>query len=415
MTQRLVLGACVVLLAAAGLTWWRQQGAPEPLALTPTLTGEVEYCLTCHADLAQISASHPVESYGCVICHGGERLALDADLAHSSMRGGKNPSDLSVAEQSCGGADCHSGPVEEWRNQIERVKSSIMATYAGAIAQARYTFGAQPDLTPLFGMRAVQDTTLPSLTEIYTLEEFNPGAEAIPELPTFAEDCLNCHLWAEPRLGGAYTRFTGCAACHTPPSSTQAQNAAGTHTLTTAIPYTQCNTCHYRGSYAVQTLTFTERPTHPVSRLLDYYPEEKQIALCELTLDCIDCHTHIETMGCGDIHPDQFSIDHLCNACHGTLYDLPLTRTLSDPTEIAFRFAALNPVIDLQLGDTILVSEHRNQPMWNIRLLPDGTYELFGKASGERFVFRAVKGSGCQQSMEQQAAQYCHECHAIGP
>ncbi len=419
MTQRLLLAACAIFLLAAGLVWGLERRTTQLVALTPTLTGEVEYCLTCHADLPEISPSHPVESYGCVICHGGERLALEADLAHSSMRGGKNPSDLSVVEQSCGGSDCHSGPAAEWRNHIERVKSSIMATYAGAIAQARHAFGAQPDQAALYAIRAVQDTTLPSLTEILSLEEFDPAAETDPRLQTFAENCLDCHLWAEPRPGEAYARYTGCAACHTPLSGSPpifAQNGGsgwGVHTLTTAIPYTQCNACHNRGHYDVHTLTFTERAPHPESRTLDYYPATVQFARCELTLDCIDCHTHIESMGCGDIHPDQLSIDHMCKACHGTLYDLPLTRTLIDPNDIAFRFAALNPVIDLQLGDTILVSEHRDQPLWNIRLLPDGSYELFGKASGERFVFHAVKGSGCQQQNDQQASQYCHECHAV--
>jgi hypothetical protein len=358
-----------------------------------------------------------VESYGCVLCHGGERLALDADLAHSTMRGGANPSDLSAVEQSCGGSDCHSGSAISWQNHIERVKSSIMATYAGAIASARFTFGTQPDLTPQYGIHAVEDNTLPSLTELFSLQAFDPAAEAVPQLQTFADNCLDCHLWAEPRPGAANARFTGCAACHTPtapPLSSGDGDAAGQiHILTTAIPYTQCNTCHNRGHYDVHTLTFTERPAHPDSRLLDTYPATVQFARRELTMDCIDCHTHIESMGCGDIHSDQFSIDHFCRACHGTLYDLPLTRTLIDPNDIAFRFAALNPVIDLQLGDTILVSEHRDQPMWNIRQLPDGTYELFGKVSGERFVFRAVKGSECQQKNDQQASQYCHECHSV--
>ena len=434
MTQRLLLAACAVLLLAAGLVWWLQQRTPQPVALTPTLTGEVEYCLTCHADLAEISPSHPIESFGCVLCHGGERLALEADLAHSSMRGGANPSDLSVVEQSCGGSDCHSGPASEWRNHIERVKSSIMATYAGAIAQVRNAFGAQPDLAARYAIRSVQDTTLPSLTEILSLEEFDPVSEADPRLQTFAENCLDCHLWTAPRDGDAYARYTGCAACHSPlpplfagegqdevgvPTPTlpllagEGRGEVGVHTLTTAIPYTQCNTCHNRGHYDVHTLTFTERTPNPESRALDYYPATVQLARCELTLDCIDCHTHIESMGCADIHADQASIDHMCSACHGTLYDLPLTRTLIDPNDIAFRFAALNPVIDLQLGDIILVSEHREQPLWNIRLLADGSYELFGKASGERYVFHAVKGSGCQQQNDQQASQYCHACHAV--
>ena len=44
----------------------------EPVGITPTLTGQAEYCLTCHADLPEISQSHPVETFGCVLCHGGE-------------------------------------------------------------------------------------------------------------------------------------------------------------------------------------------------------------------------------------------------------------------------------------------------------------------------------------------------------
>jgi hypothetical protein len=357
-----------------------------------------------------------VETFGCVLCHGGERLALDAGLAHSSMRGGRNPSDLSVVEQSCGGKDCHSGDPVVWRNHIGRVMTSIMVTYTGAITNARYTFGAQADLTPQYGISAVQDTIPPSITGILALEEFDPATEANPKLQTFAQNCLDCHIQAQPRVGEEYARFTGCAACHTPMTlrSSGEEGVGGEiHTLTTAIPYTQCNTCHYRGSYDMQTLSFTERPNYPESRLLDYYPEDKQLVLCELTLDCIDCHTHIEAMGCNDLHADQASIDHMCSACHGTMYDLPFVRTLTDPNDRAFWLAALNPVITLQLGDNIVISEHYSEPMWNIRLLPDGSYELFGKVSGERFVFHAVKGSGCQQQNDQQAAQYCYECHAI--
>ena len=106
---------------------------------------KVEYCLTCHSDLPQVSNSHPVKTFGCVLCHGGERLALDANLAHSTMRGGKNPSDFSVVQASCGGANCHSGTAESNRNHIQRATTSIQATYAGAIANIRYAFGDQSD------------------------------------------------------------------------------------------------------------------------------------------------------------------------------------------------------------------------------------------------------------------------------
>ena len=64
------------VLVVAGLELRR----PLPVELIPTLTEQPEYCLTCHADLPEISAAHPVKTFGCVICHGGERLALDADV-----------------------------------------------------------------------------------------------------------------------------------------------------------------------------------------------------------------------------------------------------------------------------------------------------------------------------------------------
>jgi hypothetical protein len=103
----LLLIASGMLIITISLLWWLDFRQPTPVALTPTLSGETEYCITCHADLPEISASHPVEAFGCVSCHGGERLALNADLAHSSMRGGANPSALSVVEASCGGSNCH--------------------------------------------------------------------------------------------------------------------------------------------------------------------------------------------------------------------------------------------------------------------------------------------------------------------
>lgn len=144
----LFLASLALFLAILIAAWW-QTRQPKPVALTPTLTGKVEYCLTCHSDLPEISPSHPVETFGCVICHGGEPLALDANLAHSTMRGGNNPSDLQVVEASCGGANCHSGPADQHQDHIARVLSSLQATYAGAIASVRYTFGASLTCWPI--------------------------------------------------------------------------------------------------------------------------------------------------------------------------------------------------------------------------------------------------------------------------
>lgn len=390
-----------LLLAVLAFLWWNDSRQPNPIALTPTLSGETEYCLTCHADLPEISASHPVNTFGCVSCHGGERLALDADLAHSTMRGGANPSALSVVETSCGGSNCHSGSEADDRHHIQRVTTSVQSTYAGAIASIRYTFGAQSDLTAHFGINAITDEH--TQTGITSLDAFAPALETNPMIQKFGENCLTCHINAVPREGEAFARETGCAACH----STEQ------HKLTTAIPYTQCNACHNRGNYDLRTMTFIERTDQATTRLHDYYQPIAQFTQCEYALDCVDCHTRTEVMGDGDIHNNQAEVEYVqCKTCHGTLEELPLTKMLADPNEIAFTLAFLNPVVDLELGDTIIITE-KSEPLWNTRVLPDGTYEMIGKATNQYFTFNPVMGSACEQKPDEQESQYCHECHAV--
>src|SRR5512142_1780234 len=214
--QRLIALGSAILLLAVVAAWWLTSRQPKPVELTPTLTGQPEYCLTCHSDLPEISSSHPVKQFGCVICHGGERLAINAELAHSSMRGGANPSDLSEVEQSCGGSQCHSGSAADNQDHIQRVMTSIQSTYAGAIANMLYTFGAAPDLKARFGMHAVQDDVITTPTGVSALALFDPALETNPFIKEFATNCTTCHINAKPAAGAAYARLTGCAACHTP-------------------------------------------------------------------------------------------------------------------------------------------------------------------------------------------------------
>jgi hypothetical protein len=416
MRRLIVIASALLLLTLLGIAWWESRGI-KPVALTPSLTGQVEYCLSCHADLPEISKSHPVKTFGCVLCHGGERLALDAELAHSTMRGGKNPADFTIVEVSCGGADCHSGTAQSQRDHIQRATTSIQATYAGAIASIRYTYGAQPDLTARLGTTAIQNNQ--STSGITSLRAFDPQQESNPVVQAFGKNCLTCHLSASPiQTGGRYDHFTGCAACHTPTqaanlTSTDTATATKIHSLTTAISYTQCNTCHNRGNYDLRTMTFQPRTDNPADRLHDYYQPIAQFVQCEYTLDCNDCHTRTEAMGDGNLYSNKKQIQYIqCKTCHGTLTELPQTRSLTDPNDIAFRQALLNPVVTLQLGDTVLVTEN-DEALWNTRLLMDGTYELVGKATGQVFSFNPVMGSGCEQDPDDQSSAACHKCHAV--
>lgn len=422
MKRPIVLASALLFLVVLAAMWHTSR-LPHPVKIIPTLTGEAEYCLTCHAGLPEISPSHPVQAFGCVICHGGQPLALQADLAHSTLRGGRNPSSLEVVEDSCGGADCHSGGPGSERDHIQRVRTSIQATYAGAIANIRYTFGAQPDLNARLGIDAIQDQDADSLTGIRWLAEFEASQETNLSIQAFAQNCLFCHLAAEPLAGKEYARLSGCAACHTPSAGADlaalsaAAGQPGVHRLTTAVPYSQCNTCHNRGNYDLRLMQFlprTDQRLRSADRLHDYYQPIAQFVRCEWTLDCIDCHPRLEAMGDGDLYSSQKEIQYIqCRTCHGTLDELPLTRRITSADDLALRLARLNPVIDLRPGDVIIVTE-RGEALWNIRQLPDGSFEQFGKASGgQRFTFRPVMGTGCQQAPDEQESQACHQCHAV--
>jgi hypothetical protein len=408
---RVMTAASGLLFCVLLLVMLIESNRPQPTALAPVVTGETEYCLTCHAGLPEISASHPVETFGCVICHGGERLAIDADLAHSTMRGGANPSDLSVVEASCGGSACHGADDAPDSDHIQRVMTSVQSTYAGAIGNIRYTFGAQSDLVAHQGIFAVTDDQVISNLGVASLSAFDPVQDGNPYIQLFADNCLTCHVGGQPHDGAAFARLTGCASCHTPDVASYADGQI--HKLTTAISYTQCNTCHNRGNYDLRTMTFVERADNPTSRKEDYYQPIAEYTQCEWTLDCIDCHTGLETMGDGDIYSNQHDIQYTqCLTCHGTATELPLYHTITSADDPALKSAFLNPVTQLSIGDTILMTS-RGEPLWNTRVLSDGSYELVGKATGQTFPFNPVMGSNCEQNPTEQESRYCHECHAV--
>lgn len=123
-------------------------------------------------------------------------------------------------------------------------------------------------------------------------------------------------------------------------------------------------------------------------------------------------------MGDRHIYNNKKEIQYIrCRTCHGTSDSLPLTYTITEEDDLALRLAFINPVHDLKVGDTILMTD-KGEPLWNIRVLLGDrsntpTYDLYTKATGQRLTFNPVMGSACQQEPDQQEARYCHECHAI--
>ncbi len=431
MDRRVVLAA-VVLLFISAVAVLMQLNAPAAKSITPTLTNKPELCLTCHAGIEEISPSHPVQTFGCVLCHGGNALALDKSLAHTGLRGGQNPSDFSVVEVSCGGSKCHAGSTADHNDHIQRAMTSIQGTYAGAIAQVRRAFGAQPDGTARYGIYAVTDDRVVSPQAVASLAKFDPAATNDPQpVKDFYARCLTCHLTVEPALQPYQYRATGCSACHTPYASdglyrgndptidkSQAGHAS-LHRLTTKISYTTCNTCHNRGNYSLKQMTFLPRNDLPTSgsplpedRLRDYYQPIGQFTKCEWELDCIDCHTSTEAMGDGDLYSSRFDIQYMqCQTCHGTLTQLPATATITDPNDVELRRAQLNGNYSLKVGDTVLLTQ-RGEKFGSIKSV-NGKLVQTLKVSGTQYEIPLVKGSACLQKPNEQASKYCHECHAV--
>jgi len=454
------MAGSAVLLATAAMVWsqenqpWRTwptrynaqpNVTPVPVkirTLVPTQTGKPELCITCHVGIEDISPSHRAEAIGCVVCHGGDPLALDADRAHSSTRGKRNPSDLSVAAVSCGTQNCHGGYADEEQNHVDRVLKSLQATYAGAIAMVRYAFGAQNSPLAQFGVHAVEDTAKqPPAGALAALEELPSTAILHIIDPEFQQNCITggCHLWSLSTPQPYYYRSSGCAACHylynddglyqgNDPTIPRDQPGHGAqHRLTTAIPFTQCNHCHNRGNYSLKQMTFMPRDDLPpvaappspheppeVRRLSEYYQPIAEFAKCEYELECVDCHTAREVMGDGHIYGSKKDVQYVqCRTCHGTPTTSPRVATIQDANELAVRQARINGHADfLATGDSVVETD-RDELLWSVKQIAPNRFVQIQKVTGQVYEVPQVMGSKCAQDGETQTSDYCHQCHFV--
>jgi hypothetical protein len=429
----LVLALLVVELRQANPPWQSYAGLSQPIVIIPTLTGKPELCLTCHNGIEEISAAHPVEAFGCVSCHAGDRLSLNKDAAHQGLIGGRNPSDLAVVRQGCGGGECHSGSAAAARDHIARVEHSVQSTYAGAINKVLFSFNQTGADGPYYGVAAIKAARADLPDTTLELMQFDPAHFDSPLVGAFGEKCLTCHLRAQSIRQPYFFRSTGCSACHTPYAAnglytggdpTIPRDQPGypaRHRLTTQIPYTQCNSCHNRGNYSLAQMRFIPRGdlanlspalTADQLRLITYYQPIAQFTQCEYKLDCVDCHTSKEAMGDGNLHLSQASAQNIqCKTCHGTLDSLPAFTTITDPNDPAIRRANLNPFYDVQVGSQVLQAPE-GDTLGAVQWINGQIIEI-GKVAGTRSVVPPVMGSACRQKPDLQSSQACHECHAV--
>jgi len=392
--------------------------------------GEVERCKTCHIGIEEISPSHPSNTFGCAVCHGGNPASLDKQTAHEHMLGVAHPGSLEVASLSCGstgpnGEACHSQNHEQAKNEVDLVKTSIMSTKAGELSSVRM----------MFGLDKTKD--VPKLKKNEVAIHYSNPIAGLAQEKGFQDSCLSmCHQGGGGLLPGSQNTARGCEVCHVltnPQQTYQGSDSvmkgfeAGhgmTHQLTTQIPYTQCNQCHNQGIHDPIQMQFSNRPDLAkvvkdwkngdkdwANRLANYYLPGELFAKCEVSLDCIDCHTRQDVMGDGKMWTSQYDAVHIqCMDCHGSTTSPPLTKTIKSADDPAFDEKISNPVFpELKVGEQIMVTKKGEELTFLRHQGQD--WIIYSRVKGEHFKIPLVQGSSCKQNPQEQNADSCHKCH----
>ncbi|MDA8442157.1 MAG: hypothetical protein M0Z55_07255 [Peptococcaceae bacterium] len=396
--------------------------------------GQVERCQTCHMGLEEISTSHPPDTFGCTVCHGGNGLSLDLKTAHADWYGQGHPGRLSVAGLTCGGTGpngqtCHSGNKVQAQNEVDLVKTSLMSTKAGELSFVRRMLGLDPG------------TKVPNLALGEPASQYPNPLNGGPRQAALQTNCLSqCHqaggLLPLLQKGKTEIPSNGCENCHvlSNPDHTYvgqdvtiSRTEAGlgmVHQLTTQIPYTQCNQCHNQGLHDPIKMKFTPRVDLQQvvkdrqtgnktwsARVKDYYLPGELFAKCEVSLDCIDCHTREDVMGDGHMYTSEYAAVHIqCQDCHGTINSLPLSKKVRSTSDLAFEEGIANPNFPaLVVGDTIGLT-HQGEELPYVRQKGQTRY-IVSRITGTKYTIPMVKGSACRQKLTEQGADACHACH----
>lgn len=281
-----------------------------------------DYCSVCHKGIEQISENH---KFNCVDCHGGNSSSKDKKIAHEGMKGGKNPSDMSIVNETC--KKCH-------EYQVRRVSSTIMFTNKGLIEKTKAAIGIKDN----DNYSVVAGKYFDKNGEPIILKEVSIDNSFGSEL--YRKFCSSCHIGDNLNILDNIHRSSGCATCHMGYNSkgtyegndSEMKNKKGYSEKHTFEPLPRdevCISCHHRSGrtalsyygkfdgnnpyipslekFAGRTLQHTETDIHK-----------------ELGLECIDCHTSREIMGDGYLYNNLFEqLEITCENCHGSYVKKP--------------------------------------------------------------------------------------------
>ncbi len=393
-----------------------------------------ERCLTCHLGIEDISASHPNDVFGCVICHGGAGLDLSVRGAHRGLRGAKNPASLDFAAASCGTPKigvgrCHTGNDDPLLNRADSVPRSLMASNAGIIGILRFQWGIEASSHSKYAIKAISDG-IASLAPIP--EEISPHGKVRLAESHFRKFCATCHLWTS-RPQGKLARLDGCPACHASYNEAGAyvggdatikRNEPGhtaLHTLSSRIHTDRCRACHNRSAriglnyqgemessqygtpFVNGGLNDQEVDGRFFWNLVPDIHHEKGMA-------CIDCHTGQDTMGDGKIHlfmKDQVEIR--CEDCHGTFTKPPASMVVNKDDTLS-QTLIMTGSLKTKEGDIVILTS-KGLPLPHVRLTEKG-YALTDKLTGKEHPISILTTKKGPHSIRGHERLECDACHS---
>ena len=345
-----------------------------------------DQCLSCHADVQNMSSAHPVKTFGCAVCHLGNPLATDKTNAHAGMV--RNPSDLLWADKTCGQSNCHPALVKD-------VRKSIMTSNSGLVSATLFQWQESSQLND-------------SLLQIHNVPDTSLATNHVRKL------CAGCHInkIENDFAGEIGRRGGGCNDCHLQRNK---EKPDGHPVFTVEMGIDVCEKCHnrsnrtalnYQGKFESEGYGTPYREgtlgedTLSGGRFFYHIPADVHF---KAGMVCIDCHTAEEVMGDGRRHAhleDQVQVH--CNDCHQAKFIKP------DSANIAWKVIDVNSHLTLP-ADSLLAVTSGGSFFSNIRR-ENGKIILTGKTDGtEHSVRQTDHRRECTLSGHERLS--CQACH----
>ncbi len=386
---RILIGTGIALLVIVALVARVMLGGATPAPAVAKASGAptpTDRCVVCHDKPSEDpGGAHAAALIGCASCHLGDPRATTAKAAHVGME--PEPGALSSADKTCG--KCHG-------RELDRVRTSLMATARGVVAVDRWAFG---------------ETATPDGTQ--TMPDVLAAAKPTPAEDHLRRLCGGCHLASrkDNRDDAVRGVGSGCSACHVATGVATNRHPG----ILGAPPDRQCLGCHSRSariSLSYQGLAEVSGPgadscQDPI-KLFDGRAGCRQDddVHHRAGIACTDCHLHTELMGDGTAHLHAEQQTELrCETCHGPTRDASWSRVTDPITRDLLRIhkQRRDPDEKQRAG-------RRGTPVWNLR--PEaGGWKLEAKAGGRSWPVRPTPRDA-EHALRGHERLTCSACHA---